>query len=234
MVMDSGSPPLNSQCSVVVKVVDVNDQAPRILFPTLFNDTIEISSATPRDYVIERIRASDSDSGPNGKLSYRIASGNSKRLLALDVKTGDLSVAKALVHLEYHVIHLVLAVKDGGVPPQTTSAKLNIIIRKSIPFHGLGGAQSRFLLRSNIKVAAIGIISVVILLILVITLVMLAKRQKQTKGSKGQGATTHNSKVVADKQKNETSSVTDHLLKKETVSFGYTEPRLLLINISFF
>jgi len=59
-------------CTVNIRVLDVNDHAPVFTYPALANETIVVSSQTPRGHVIAKLRAVDLDSGQNGNLTYHV------------------------------------------------------------------------------------------------------------------------------------------------------------------
>ena len=64
-----------SSATVTVSVTDVNDNAPVFTYPRpADNETITISSATPRGYVVARLRAVDADAGGNANLTYHLLS----------------------------------------------------------------------------------------------------------------------------------------------------------------
>jgi hypothetical protein len=50
--------------------LDVNDCDPEFQWPSRGNETLIISSRTPRGYLIARLRATDRDSGINANLTY--------------------------------------------------------------------------------------------------------------------------------------------------------------------
>ncbi|XP_056094147.1 protocadherin gamma-A5-like [Rhinichthys klamathensis goyatoka] len=69
---DKGLPPLNSDCQLIIKVEDVNDNKPEIQVTSLSN---VISEDAKIGTVISLISVSDKDSGINGKVVCRL-SGN--------------------------------------------------------------------------------------------------------------------------------------------------------------
>lgn len=61
---------LSSNVADVSQVIDVNDCDPEFQWPSRGNETLIISSRTPRGYPIARLRATDRDSGINANLTY--------------------------------------------------------------------------------------------------------------------------------------------------------------------
>ncbi|KAM3612039.1 uncharacterized protein V6R79_001450 [Siganus canaliculatus] len=66
---DKGTPPLTGRCRVVIKVKDVNDNAPEIEVTSLSNTVSEDSKPGT---IISLISVTDKDSGVNGKIILRI------------------------------------------------------------------------------------------------------------------------------------------------------------------
>ncbi|XP_055493371.1 protocadherin-17-like isoform X2 [Leucoraja erinacea] len=126
---DSGSPPLATNCTVRVTVLDVNDNAPVIVLPALHNDTAEVQ--VPRNaglgYLVATVRAVDSDHGDSGRLSYQIAEGNEQHLFDMDASSGELRTARSLWSQgAAAATELVVKVSDHGKPPLSAVARLVI------------------------------------------------------------------------------------------------------------
>ncbi|XP_072434284.1 protocadherin-17-like isoform X4 [Chiloscyllium punctatum] len=126
---DSGSPPLESNATVRVTVLDVNDNAPVIVLPVLQNDTAEIH--VPRNaglgYVVATVRAVDSDYGESGRLSYEIAEGNERHLFDMDPSSGEIRTAQAAWDEQAASAELVVRVSDHGKPSLSAVARLVIV-----------------------------------------------------------------------------------------------------------
>jgi len=107
---------------VVVRIVDINDNAPVFLFPaeTEMADggennplTVPLSAAVGEK--IATIFATDSDAGANGQLVYSITGSTptfARSLFALHRISGQLTVARELTGVG--VVRLRLAATDGG------------------------------------------------------------------------------------------------------------------------
>ncbi|XP_073470333.1 protocadherin-17 isoform X2 [Aquarana catesbeiana] len=131
LAKDSGSPHLESNVTVRVTVLDVNDNAPVISLPILQNDTAEIH--VPRNvgvgYVVSTVRAMDNDFGESGRLTYEIAYGNEEHLFEIDPVTGEIRTLNPYWEDVSPVVELVIKVTDNGKPALSAVAKL--IIRSS-------------------------------------------------------------------------------------------------------
>ncbi|XP_060595480.1 protocadherin-9-like isoform X2 [Ruditapes philippinarum] len=134
IAIDKGIPKRTSSAKVIIKVSDVNDESPKIVFPKKdVNDTIVIDHLKPSGTFITQIEAYDLDEGINSKLSYVIEDGNVDRLFLLNLKSGILSMAQPY-EVEENTeenFRLVIAVHDGGIPQRSERCELNILIRYS-------------------------------------------------------------------------------------------------------
>ncbi|KAF6716279.1 Protocadherin-16 [Oryzias melastigma] len=78
----------------------------------------------PVGFVILHVMARDADEGENGRVSYRIQSGNSAGRFSLSPNTGSLSILKALDREEQEVFNITIVAEDHGVPQLSTSQVL--------------------------------------------------------------------------------------------------------------
>ncbi|KAJ8407074.1 hypothetical protein AAFF_G00287500 [Aldrovandia affinis] len=128
LAKDSGSPHLESNATVRVSVLDVNDNVPVIVLPLLQNDTAEIH--VPRNvgvgHVVTTIRAVDNDYGESGRLTYEISDGNDERLFEMDSATGEIRTAQPAWEEVAPVVELIIKVIDHGRPSLSATAKLII------------------------------------------------------------------------------------------------------------
>ncbi|XP_021113584.1 protocadherin-17 isoform X5 [Heterocephalus glaber] len=130
LAKDSGAPAhLESNATVRVTVLDVNDNAPVIVLPTLQNDTAELQ--VPRNaglgYLVSTVRALDSDFGESGRLTYEIVDGNDDHLFEIDPSSGEIRTLHPFWEDVTPVVELVVKVTDHGKP--TLSAVAKLIIR---------------------------------------------------------------------------------------------------------
>lgn len=67
---DKGAPTLSSTATLSITITDVNDNAPVISNPDI---SLNVSrDADPQTVIVDRIHATDNDSGINGMLVYRL------------------------------------------------------------------------------------------------------------------------------------------------------------------
>ncbi|XP_032192319.1 protocadherin gamma-A11 isoform X47 [Mustela erminea] len=134
---DSGKPPLSSNVSVNIFVLDQNDNAPEILYPTLPTDGSTGVELAPRSaepgYLVTKVVAVDRDSGQNAWLSYRLLKASEPGLFAVGLHTGEVRTARALLDRDALKQSLVVAVQDHGQPPLSATVTLTVAVADSIP-----------------------------------------------------------------------------------------------------
>ncbi|XP_025086685.1 LOW QUALITY PROTEIN: protocadherin-11 X-linked-like [Pomacea canaliculata] len=89
MVRDKGTPPKTTYASVVVTVLDVNDNVPMVQFPLSDNHTVLISTPPEPGMVLGRIVAYDPDLGLNRELRFAIVEGDEDGALDIDPFRGE-------------------------------------------------------------------------------------------------------------------------------------------------
>ncbi|XP_066128857.1 protocadherin gamma-A12 isoform X8 [Saccopteryx bilineata] len=137
MAHDSGDPPLSSNVSLSLFVLDLNDNTPEILypaFPTEGSTGVELAprSAEP-GYLVTKVVAVDRDSGQNAWLSYRLLKASEPGLFAVGLHTGEVRTARALLDRDALKQSLVVAVQDHGQPPLSATVTLTVAVADSIP-----------------------------------------------------------------------------------------------------
>ncbi|KAM6224264.1 protocadherin gamma-A2-like [Rhynchocyon petersi] len=134
---DSGHPPLSSNVSLSLFVLDQNDNAPEILYPALPSDGSTGVELAPRSaepgYLVTKVVAVDRDSGQNAWLSYRLLKASEPGLFAVGVHTGEVRTARALQDRDALKQSLVIAVQDHGQPPLSATVTLTVAVADSIP-----------------------------------------------------------------------------------------------------
>ncbi|XP_015391091.1 protocadherin gamma-A8 isoform X9 [Panthera tigris] len=134
---DSGDPPLSSNVSVSIFVLDQNDNVPEILYPTLPTDGSTGVELAPRSaepgYLVTKVVAVDRDSGQNAWLSYRLLKASEPGLFTVGLHTGEVRTARALQDRDALKQSLVVAVQDHGQPPLSATVTLTMVVADSIP-----------------------------------------------------------------------------------------------------
>ncbi|XP_037607261.1 protocadherin-17 isoform X3 [Sebastes umbrosus] len=139
LARDAGSPHLESNATVRISVLDVNDNIPVIVLPLLLNDTAEIH--VPRNvgvgYIVTTVRAVDNDYGESGRLTYEISDGNEEHLFEIDPVTGEVRTSHPFWDDVNPIVELIIRVSDHGKPTLTAAARLMIKASNGRPPDGL-------------------------------------------------------------------------------------------------
>ncbi|XP_054998219.1 protocadherin gamma-A1 isoform X13 [Sorex araneus] len=137
MAYDNGDPQLSSNVSLNILILDQNDNAPEILYPTLPTDSSTGVELAPRSaepgYLVTKVVAVDRDSGQNAWLSYRLLKASEPGLFSVGLHTGEVRTARALLDRDALKQSLVVGVQDHGRPPLSATVTLTVAIADSIP-----------------------------------------------------------------------------------------------------
>ncbi|KAM5214057.1 LOW QUALITY PROTEIN: protocadherin alpha-13-like [Hipposideros larvatus] len=132
---DAGVPPLGSNVTLQVFVLDENDNAPALLPPGAGGVDGAVSQLVSRSvgtgHVVAKVRAVDADSGYNAWLSYELqpAAGGARSPFRVGLYTGEISTTRALDETDAPRQRLLVLVKDHGEPAlvATATALLSLV-----------------------------------------------------------------------------------------------------------
>ncbi|XP_065345647.1 fat-like cadherin-related tumor suppressor homolog isoform X4 [Cloeon dipterum] len=125
---DQGTPPLSSTAVVKVVVLDINDNPPEFVSKNYYAKVQEIA---PIGSEIVRVLATSKDTGVNAEISYSLVGGNEHKKFSMDAKTGTLIVSDHLDYERAKDYFLTVQAIDGGNPPLSNYATINITITDS-------------------------------------------------------------------------------------------------------
>ncbi|XP_076994087.1 protocadherin alpha-13-like [Tamandua tetradactyla] len=134
---DAGFPPLGSNVTLQVFVLDENDNAPALLPPRAGGVGGALSELVPRSvgagHVVAKVRAVDADSGYNAWLSYELqpAAGGARSPFRVGLYTGEVSTTRALDEADAPRQRLLVLVKDHGEPALTATATVLLSLVES-------------------------------------------------------------------------------------------------------
>ncbi|XP_032332794.1 protocadherin alpha-13 isoform X3 [Camelus ferus] len=136
---DAGVPPLGSNVTLQVFVLDENDNAPALLPPPPGpgGGAGVVSQLVARSvgagHVVAKVRAVDADSGYNAWLSYELqaAAGAARSPFRVGLYTGEISTTRALDEADAPRQRLLVLVKDHGEPALTATATVLLSLEDS-------------------------------------------------------------------------------------------------------
>ncbi|XP_074924124.1 protocadherin gamma-A12-like isoform X14 [Chelonoidis abingdonii] len=134
---DGGSPPLSSNVSVTLFILDQNDNSPHILHPSFPTDGSTGVELAPRSsepgYLVTKVVAVDADSGQNAWLSYQLLKATEPGLFSVGLHSGEIRTARSFLDKDALKQSLVVLVKDNGQPPLSATATVTVVVADSIP-----------------------------------------------------------------------------------------------------
>jgi protocadherin delta 1 len=146
---------------VKVKVTDVNDNRPIIIFPES-RSNIQVSNRVPVGYNVTQIRATDADVGDNAIMTYRLLSGSHP--FRIDIQNGAISVADDISSFNLKTVSIPVLVSDNGESPLNDTVGFTITINSSIPYVPSIAAnmEERTIFGLNLKIFIIAIATSII------------------------------------------------------------------------
>ncbi|XP_047585485.1 protocadherin alpha-13 isoform X4 [Lutra lutra] len=135
---DAGVPPLGSNVTLQVFVLDENDNAPALLpRPGAGGGGGALSELVSRSvgagHVVAKVRAVDADSGYNAWLSFELqpAAGGARSPFRVALYTGEISTTRPLDEADPPRQRLLVLVKDHGEPALTATATVLLSLVES-------------------------------------------------------------------------------------------------------
>ncbi|XP_030007933.1 protocadherin Fat 4 [Sphaeramia orbicularis] len=120
---DNGSPPATGTTNVIVTVVDVNDNAPKLTVTEA-----QLKENLPQGTVVVKLNATDSDLPPNqGPFTYWLVNPVIDTTFSL-TPDGVLFTTRPVDREQTAVYKLQVAVRDAGVPPLSSTTMFHIRI----------------------------------------------------------------------------------------------------------
>ncbi|NXX37810.1 PCDGH protein, partial [Tricholaema leucomelas] len=135
---DGGVPARSSTATVRIFVLDRNDNAPRVLWPTAAAAGAETPpfEVVPRSaeigYLVAKVVAVDADAGRNAWLSYELLQAPEPALFRLGPQSGEVRTARAVSERDAAKQRLVALVKDHGQPALSATATLHVVLAESL------------------------------------------------------------------------------------------------------
>ncbi|XP_056328876.1 protocadherin alpha-8-like [Danio aesculapii] len=131
---DSGVPPLSSNVTVNVFVLDENDNSPAILAPYSelgSVNTENIPYSADAGYFVAKIRAVDADSGYNALLSYHISEPKGNNLFQIGTSSGEIRTKRRMSDNDLKTHPLVILVSDNGEPSLSATVSIDAVVVES-------------------------------------------------------------------------------------------------------
>ncbi|NXA43654.1 PCDC2 protein, partial [Eudromia elegans] len=128
---DAGIPPLSSTVTVYIYVMDENDHAPQILYPTSTNTSAALEMI-PRSanagYLVTKVIAIDGDSGQNAWLFFYLIQNSDLDLFRVELHSGEIRTTRRLGEESPPTFNLTVEVRDNGEPAMSSSVAITVAV----------------------------------------------------------------------------------------------------------
>ncbi|XP_060109586.1 protocadherin alpha-5-like isoform X1 [Heteronotia binoei] len=119
---DKGSPPLSGHCTILIEILDVNDNVPEILLKSM---VVPLPEDSPPGTVVALISVLDRDSGANGKVSCSLwPPGLPFKLVSTFKNYHSLVLAEPLDREQVAEFELLVIAQDQGDPSLSAQSSL--------------------------------------------------------------------------------------------------------------
>ncbi|XP_065409715.1 protocadherin alpha-8 [Chrysemys picta bellii] len=122
---DKGHQPMTGQCSVLLHVLDVNDNAPELAVTSL---SLPVPEDAAPGTVVALISVSDRDSGDNGKVTCSIPPNLPFQLVSTFKNYHSLVLAEAVDRERVSEYKILVTARDEGTPPLSASSSILVPI----------------------------------------------------------------------------------------------------------
>ncbi|XP_031527330.1 protocadherin-19 isoform X2 [Vicugna pacos] len=133
LAKDGGLPSLQSNATVRVIILDVNDNTPVITAPPLINGTAEVY--IPRNsgigYLVTVVKADDYDEGENGRVTYDMTEGD-RGFFEIDQVNGEVRTTRTFSESSKASYELIVVAHDHGKTSLSASALLLIYLSPAL------------------------------------------------------------------------------------------------------
>ncbi|XP_029918225.1 protocadherin gamma-C5-like isoform X6 [Myripristis murdjan] len=133
---DQGSPSLSSNATVHVFILDQNDNAPIVIYPSSAALGSLSHQRMPRSakagHLVTKVTAVDADSGHNAWISYKLAEATDASLFTVNLYTGEVRTKRAVSEQDDSSQRLLIEIKDDGEPVQSSTVTVSVLLEDGL------------------------------------------------------------------------------------------------------
>ncbi|XP_064810584.1 protocadherin alpha-C2-like isoform X2 [Oncorhynchus masou masou] len=181
---DSGVPPLSSNVTVHIIIVDQNDNTPVIVSPWRAHGSVveeKIPRSTDKGSLVSKVIAIDTDSVQNSRITYQFLQVTDATLFSLDQYNGEIRTMRMFSYRDPRHQRLVVIAKDNGDPAlsATVTIKLSTVETAVKAYSDMTEVPLEYDIFSDLNLyLVIGLGSVSFLLLITILVTCVLKCQK--------------------------------------------------------
>ncbi|XP_061408402.1 protocadherin-9-like isoform X2 [Lethenteron reissneri] len=123
LAKDQGIPVLEGNATVIVNVLDVNDNRPRF---SLAEFDFYVNENVPKHSTVGMVTVADSDEGENGRVRLSILGTDNRQLFSIDPESGMIRSNVGFDREQRHYYVLEVQATDGGEPVRSSTVKVVI------------------------------------------------------------------------------------------------------------
>ncbi|XP_073477033.1 protocadherin gamma-B5-like isoform X27 [Aquarana catesbeiana] len=129
---DNGHPSLSSNTTLIIKVLDQNDNAPKLLYPSPESGASVGFEMVPfgaePGSLITKVVAVDADSGHNAWLSYHFTQVSEPFYFTIDEHTGEIRTQHVFEEKDVLNHKFVVMVRDNGIPSLSATVTITLVV----------------------------------------------------------------------------------------------------------
>ncbi|XP_063784910.1 protocadherin gamma-B2-like isoform X32 [Pseudophryne corroboree] len=186
---DNGSPSLSSNTTLIIHIVDQNDNAPKILYPSTDSSASAVFEMVPfaseQGSLITKVVAVDADSGHNAWLSYHFIQVSEPSHFTISQHTGEIRTSRVFHEKDILNHKVVVMVRDNGDPSLSATVTLSLIVadnfQQVVP--KLSNQLKHEDAQSNLQLYLVIALALISFLFIVTVLLVIISKCKESKPS---------------------------------------------------
>ncbi|XP_072573214.1 protocadherin alpha-C2-like [Paramormyrops kingsleyae] len=188
---DSGVPPLSSNVTVHIIIVDQNDNTPVIVSPWSAHGSV-VEEVIPRSidkgHLVSKVIAIDGDSVHNSRITYQFLQLTDATLFSLDQYNGEIRTMRMFSYRDARHQRMVVLAKDNGDPAlsATVTIKLSTVEQAVKVYSDTMEVPLEYDIFSDLNlylVISLGAVSFLLLMTILVTIVLKCQKPKPTKAA---------------------------------------------------
>ncbi|XP_058264266.1 protocadherin alpha-C2-like isoform X12 [Hemibagrus wyckioides] len=188
---DSGVPPLSSNVTVQIVIMDQNDNTPVIVSPWRAHGSVveeKIPRSTDKGTLIAKVIAIDTDSVHNSRITYQFLQNTDATLFSLDQYNGEIRTTRMFSYRDSRHQRLVVIAKDNGEPSlsATVTIKLSTVETALKSYADMTEVPIEYDIFSDLNlylVIGLGSVSFLLLITILVTIVLKCQKPKPSKAA---------------------------------------------------